>query len=574
MKKFKTRLMAILLVFPLTITGCNNNDSSNGRNDRTEIGADSESKRSKKGTKFENMVYEHMELTDYYELIDSISDLCKDEEKSDEVLKKFDKMYTMYTNMGTNCTLASLYNSIDYSDQYYIDEYEYSYEAYLEMYDKLLETARVIADSACSDAAREYWGDALYNSFTMSTTDTVVKELLLKESELIKQYTDIMYGDEIANELAINDLEPDEKEEEYDEAYLKKMNEAVAPIYIELIKVRNDIAKRYGYSSYAEYSYANSYYRDYTPQDALEYSKNVKEKIVPLFKQLYLENEVDNFEALDRHFSKMSDDKQLNILGKYLERLDTTFVDAYNYMMKYDLYNISASDTKVAGGFTVYIDGYSSPFIYNKPEGDFYDMMSLEHEFGHFYEYYVTSGYANSSIDISEIYSQSLELIYTNFYAEEFSEKVAQSAVDYTLMQRLNTIIEGCLYDEFQQIVYAMEEPTVEKINKVCCELYKEYGLIASDDGAVEEYDWIMVTHNFSQPMYYISYAVSVAPAFELWKISMEDLDKAVDIYKNMINEKESLTYTELLEKNGLVSPFEDEMLDELADTLRKYYGI
>lgn len=566
--------MAILLVFPLTITGCNNNDSSNGRNDRTEIGADSESKRSKKGTKFENMVYEHMELTDYYELIDSILDLCKDEEKSDEVLKKFDKMYTMYTNMGTNCTLASLYNSIDYSDQYYIDEYEYSYEAYLEMYDKLLETARIIADSECSDAAREYWGDALYNSFTMSTTDTVVKELLLKESELIKQYTDIMYGDEIANELAINDLEPDEKEEEYDEAYLKKMNEVVAPIYIELIKVRNDIAKRYGYSSYAEYSYANSYYRDYTPQDALEYSKNVKEKIVPLFKQLYLENDVDNFEALDRHFSKMSDEKQLNILGKYLERLDTTFVDAYNYMMKYDLYNISASDTKVVGGFTVYIDGYSSPFIYNKPEGDFYDMMSLEHEFGHFYEYYITSGYANSSIDISEIYSQSLELIYTNFYAEEFSEKVAQSAVDYTLMQRLNTIIEGCLYDEFQQIVYSMEEPTVEKINKVCCELYKEYGLIDSDDGAVEEYDWIMVTHNFSQPMYYISYAVSVAPAFELWKISMEDLDKAVDIYKNMVNEKESLTYTELLEKNGLASPFEDEMLDELADTLRKYYGI
>lgn len=574
MKKFKTRLMAILLVFPLTITGCNNNDSSNGRNDRTEIGADSESKRSKKGTKFENMVYEHMELTDYYELIDSILDLCKDEEKSDEVLKKFDKMYTMYTNMGTNCTLASLYNSIDYSDQYYIDEYEYSYEAYLEMYDKLLETARIIADSECSDAAREYWGDALYNSFTMSTTDTVVKELLLKESELIKQYTDIMYGDEIANELAINDLEPDEKEEEYDEAYLKKMNEVVAPIYIELIKVRNDIAKRYGYSSYAEYSYANSYYRDYTPQDALEYSKNVKEKIVPLFKQLYLENDVDNFEALDRHFSKMSDEKQLNILGKYLERLDTTFVDAYNYMMKYDLYNISASDTKVVGGFTVYIDGYSSPFIYNKPEGDFYDMMSLEHEFGHFYEYYITSGYANSSIDISEIYSQSLELIYTNFYAEEFSEKVAQSAVDYTLMQRLNTIIEGCLYDEFQQIVYSMEEPTVEKINKVCCELYKEYGLIDSDDSAVEEYDWIMVTHNFSQPMYYISYAVSVAPAFELWKISMEDLDKAVDIYKNMVNEKESLTYTELLEKNGLASPFEDEMLDELADTLRKYYGI
>lgn len=572
MKKFRTRLMAILLVFPLTITGCKNNDSSNGRHDRTQIGSDSESKRSKKGTKFENMVYEHMELTDYYTLIDEITDLCKDEDNSDTVLKKFDKMYTLYTDMETNCTLASLHNSIDYSDSYYIDEYAYSYEAYLEMYDKLLETARIIGESNCSEAAREYWGDALYESFTRSSDNTAVNELFLKENELIKQYTDIMYGDDTINGL-IDDVDLDEVED-YDNEYAKKINESVAPIYIELINVRNEIAKKYGYSSFVEYSYTNSYYRDYTPQDALEYCKDVKEKIVPLFDELYSDIDMDNLDALDRHFSKLSDKKQLNILGKYLERFDDTLVDAYNFMIKYDLYDIGESDTKVDGGYTVYIDGYSSPFIYNNPEEDFYDMMSLEHEFGHFYEYYITSGYAASSTDVSEIYSQALELMYTNFYSEEMSAKLATAAVDYTLMQRLDTIIEGCLFDEFQQRAYTMEDVTVEKLNSLYCELCKEYGLIEEDDESVELYDWVFVTHNYSQPMYYISYAISVAPAFELWEISLDDFDKAADIYKSMITEKESLTYTELLEKNGLKSPFDDDMLDELVDTLREYYNL
>lgn len=323
-----------------------------------------------------------------------------------------------------------------------------------------------------------------------------------------------------------------------------------------------------------EYSYTNSYYRDYTPQDALEYCKDVKEKIVPLFDELYSDIDMDNLDALDRHFSKLSDKKQLNILGKYLERFDDTLVDAYNFMIKYDLYDIGESDTKVDGGYTVYIDGYSSPFIYNNPEEDFYDMMSLEHEFGHFYEYYITSGYAASSTDVSEIYSQALELMYTNFYSEEMSAKLATAAVDYTLMQRLDTIIEGCLFDEFQQIAYTMEDVTVEKLNSLYCELCKEYGLIEEDDESVELYDWVFVTHNYSQPMYYISYAISVAPAFELWEISLDDFDKAADIYKSMITEKESLTYTELLEKNGLKSPFDDDMLDELVDTLREYYNL
>lgn len=601
MKKLTRQITAIIIALPIALSGCSNSNNSvlGDRlssislfgNNTTNDNSESSHKRNKKGTDFNDMSYTHLDMTDYNALIDDIVSLCKDDDNSEQVLKDFDNMYSIYSSMDTNCTLASIHNSLDITDQYYIDEYDYSYKTYMDMYDKLLDTASIIINSKCSDAAREYWGDDLFESFSSATSNSEVSKLLMQEKDLINQYTELMYGtdadttnipsesDDITgdNNSEHNDtpgiFNDNSDSSDYNDE-LKQKCELIGPIYINLINVRNNIAKEYNYKTYAEYSYINTYYRDYTPADSLKLCNSVKQKIVPLFSKIYSTRNQKSFDDLDTYFAKVTDRKLLDMLGSYLDTFDDSFVETFNYMKKYHLYDIEARESKAVGGFTTYINGYSSPFLFNNPDEDFYDLMSLEHEFGHFYEYYMTSGNAAASTDISEIYSQALELMYTNHYSDMLNEKYVSAAIDYTIVQRLDTIIEGCLFDEFQQKVYAMENPTVEKINKLYCSLCKEYGLIDANDPVTEAYDWIEVTHNFTQPMYYISYAVSVAPAFELWEISLKDFDKAADIYVNMVNEGSSLSYTELLEKNNLLSPFNPTMLDNLEGTLKKRYGL
>ena len=607
MKKLAKQITALLVVIPITVSGCsrtNNNELGDrlssinlfGNSNSNEDNSESSHKRNKKGTDFNNMSYTHTDMTEYNSLIDEISSLCNDSDNSNQVLKDFDSMYSIYNSMDTNCTLASIHNSLDVTDQYYIDEYNYSYETYMNMYNSLIDTATIIINSNCSDAAREYWGDELFESFSSATSNSEVSALLLKEKELLNQYTELIYNEDATSSNTNNNFDNDNNSNDnninghdntpgildngsddnisdYNDE-LKKKCELVGPIYIELINVRNSIAKAYNYKTYAEYSYVNTYYRDYTPTDVLNLCNSVKRKIVPLFSKIYSTRNQAGFDELDSYFSKVTDRKLLEMLSNYLGAFDESFVETFNYMKKYNLYDIEGRENKASGGFTTYINGYSSPFLFNNPDEDFYDLMSLEHEFGHFYEYYITSGNVAASTDISEIYSQALELMYTNHYSDMLSEKYVSSAIDYTIVQRLDTIIEGCLYDEFQQKVYSMENPTVEKINQLYCSLCKEYGLIDSNDPITEAYDWVEVTHNFTQPMYYISYAISAVPAFELWEISLKDFDKAADIYVNMVTQGSSLSYTELLEENNLLSPFNPTMLDNLESTLKKRYGL
>lgn len=47
-------------------------------------------------------------------------------------------------------------------------------------------------------------------------------------------------------------------------------------IYLKLIKIRDKIAKLYGYPNYAEYAYESTYMRDYSLDDIDEVYKEVR----------------------------------------------------------------------------------------------------------------------------------------------------------------------------------------------------------------------------------------------------------------------------------------------------------
>ena len=174
-------------------------------------------------------------------------------------------------------------------------------------------------------------------------------------------------------------------------------------------------------------------------------------------------------------------------------------------------------------------------------------------------------------LDLAEIHSQGLEMLFTQYFGDMFGESYGDAAITYELYNMLSSITEGCLYDEFQQQVYALEDPTLEEINQIYYDVASEYGY--EFGSYTTAYDWVEIPHNFSEPLYYISYAVSAFPAVQIWCLAQEDPELAAETYMDIVRSGEDYSYSETLANCGLTSPFEEGSVETMRDTICDYFA-
>ena len=140
-----------------------------------------------------------------------------------------------------------------------------------------------------------------------------------------------------------------------------------------------------------------------------------------------------------------------------------------------------------------------------------------------------------------------------------------------TLYSMLASVTEGCLYDEFQNEVYAYPgEITAEECNRIFRRLADEYGheYLGDDD---EAYDWVSVSHTFQSPMYYISYATSALAALDIFALSVKDRKKAVDLYMELTTYGLSTSFCTLLDEVGLPDIFEESTIVNITNSTADY---
>ena len=153
---------------------------------------------------------------------------------------------------------------------------------------------------------------------------------------------------------------------------------------------------------------------------------------------------------------------------------------------------------------------------------------------------------------------------------DELFGPLADAARGARLLSVLQSIISGCIEDEFQRAVYDNPDMTLAQMNALygaLVEAYRYDEIYVTSDKA-----WVEIPHTFSSPMYYISYAVSAVPALELFTRSQEDWNGTVAQYLQLISEREAYdTFAETLDAYGLIDPFEPQALGALFDTLALY---
>ncbi len=576
-----TRIVALLLALALPLSGCQAKPDSSGEADasfNTPVVQTTEQKENVPeglGDKdFSKISYERREGTTMQSLMDELEAALENGTDPEEVLDLFDEVREEAHKISEAYTLANIYNSLDTSDEYYMDELTYMQEVGSDTGDRMCTLAKAILGSDCGEAARKRWRSVdveYYEKYREMTEEQ--KALVNEEQKLIvkytKQSTEEYTVDVNGTPYTYSDLMTDDTMD-YDEFYryyvklMQDENKAMGETYLELLDVRKKIAQSYGYDSYADYAYKEVYQRDYTTHDAEILCHEVKEKIAPFYQMLY--DGTDSYN-IDTFAEELSVEEQMEMVRSYLDHVDPEMVEYFDYMVSHNLYDLDYADRKLDGGFTTFLAESREPYMFNLRSDTYYDISTLIHEFGHYNSYCVNvdTSADYSCLDLAEIASQGLELLYLDVYPDMLGDEYALEAEQYVLCNLMRSIIDGCLYDEFQREVYAMENPTLSQINRVFGKLMYEYGYY-EDDG-MEGYGWVEVPHNFQSPMYYISYAVSVIPAFEIWEMSLEDYEGACEIYKKLVSVGEVGTFKDGLREAGLSLPFEKECIDSLAQT-------
>ena len=351
----------------------------------------------------------------------------------------------------------------------------------------------------------------------------------------------------------------------------KQKNAAVAPIFTSLVQLRTQYAVSKGYKNYADYAYPNVFGRDFTTQDAQRFESYVKKYIVPVSRRFGEIASVNGELGTDRLGGLYGLDQQqtLALVQPHMNDVSSEYAKLFDYMVRNGLCDLQPSAAKLDVSFTTDLPQYHSAYIFSSPGGTLEDVSTLIHEFGHFAQACLDEGGVRC-YDVAEIDSQGLEALYLK-YADSIAGEAGGDAFRCDTASRLlRLVIQGCLFDEFQQKVYENGNMSVTEMNRLYRSLGEEYGMNFVSTGD-EAYGWVDVNHNYEQPFYYLSYATSAAASLELLTLSMDDPNGADNKYLQLVADSDDDSYCALMRRSGLPSVFEEKNVQALADRTLRY---
>lgn len=555
--------------------------------------------------KFDEWEYSRMDKADFDKIVENIDETIADTANSDAVLDIIVGMEDYINEVGRNYGIAHINSDLVADDKYWDDEVQFYSDLATDVSDAIQVNYRKIAESPCFQVLKdrvteEEWEDILdYEEMTQEQKDLDSKEteLSLKFDVLSqKEYKTTVNGkqytsEELAEEYGAGNMELAEYMTA-DAEILKLKNEEFGQLYLELVDIRNKLAKSYGYDNYADYAYDKIYERDYKPEELDEYRQGVKDYLVPFKDEMTMLIYGEHYEEMSNLYNETRTEQEcLDTLREYLPKISSDLLVSLDFMEDRKAYDLSVDSKKAPGGYTTAISGYNAPYMYNCAGGNISDMETLIHEFGHYNQmYYMTEDswyYGKTNIDLAEIHSQGLELLFMDFADDIYGDQADIMKMN-TIFQLAYAAIEGVKEDEFQYRVYTNADGiTLDDINKMYYDVSMEYGgnyaymysnsLYYAMSGYMDKgvnYDWIAIHHTFQSPMYYISYSTSVAAVFELFDVILDDRDEGIDTYLALVDKEFQDDFQETIEEVGLNNPIKTPRFDLYADDLGYAVGL
>lgn len=556
--------------------------------------------------KFNEMKYERPDYeqvkAEYTLLLDRL-EKATEPESFKEIFFKLNEVKGHIETMSTLCFVR---HSIDTRDPFYDAEQEY-WDEYQPMY-------AVFDNRLAEICVKCPFRDRLYDSipepyFLMSEASLKVfsEELIplfQQENKLVSEYSKLKASAQIEfdgktyNLASISplaeDIDPKVRKGAYD-AKLSFYSEHEADfdrIYDELVRIRDEEARRLGFSSYTEMSYLRMYRFGYDRNMVANYRNIILTKITPLADMLVKEqarrlgtDTVSYYDSamefLDGNPKPQGSMEQLvKSAQKMYHEMSRQTGEFIDLMVENELWDLESKDGKQMGGYCTSIPDYGVPFIFANSNGTSGDVDTLTHEAGHAFQYYTSSKKIPvndcqwPTMESAEIASMSMEFNAWPWMEGFFGDKADRYRYTH-LAGAVKFLPYGVLVDHFQHEVYdhpdwtpAQRKECWRKLEKMY-QPYKDYtGAPILEKGCW----WYQQGHIFENPFYYIDYTLAQVCALQFWARNQEKDEKAWSDYMTLCSLGGTKTFIELVKSCSLKVPFEDGCLDSVTEKIKEYF--
>lgn len=557
MKKRAIRLLSMLLAL-LMLTGCSSSilndqlDSAYRALQRNFISAD------RNLVPFDEMEYLRPDMSAISADFDAVNDAL-DGGDIDAVSDALDACYLDYYNFDTMYTIADIRSCQDVYDSYYADEVSWCGESFAAVQQKMED---MFYACAASDLAQELEENYFWEGFTDDYSDRsqsyyndAAVELMQRESALVSEYRALAAESAASLGETSSYMQTIRNYEKY--------NEDFARIYIELVRVRQELAAQFG-MDYEQMQYSFYFERDYTPEQAAQYVADIRSYMIPVYEEVMEASPYD-----DIYYDYLDEDELLGVLGSVTELMGGDVKAAFDFMTKYELCDVSLNSSKAAMSFQTYLSNYEAPFLFLDPYGDTEDILTLSHEFGHYVDAFVNYN-ASETIDMSECYSQAMEYLALGYYDEVLGEDEADNLRRMKLLDTLDLYVQQTSFAEFESTVYSMDpdQLSAEVLNDLSLQLARDYGYCDESRAKYYAMSWSDIAHFFEYPFYVITYPVSNDIAMQIYELSQDGGTAGLDKYNELLS-REYTGFLDNIEEAGFTSPFESGRVQRVADDMR-----
>lgn len=555
--------------------------------------------------RFKDLPYCRVDIKEYQDkqtkLINKINNTV-DHKQLKDLINTYNKNYI---DVATSTALAEVRHTIDTNDKFYADEYNYICEITPLINDISDKYNKVLLNHSKKEYLIELLGQYYFTKLEAEakTFNDSVINLLVLESKLVNQYDTIIANAKIEFDSRYNNLSQMAKYGQNLDREIRKnaaiavdnfyaQNDAeISKIYDELVKVRDQIAKKLGFKNYIELGYLRLNRTDYNADCVAKFRDLIKTKVVPIANKLYLEQakriEITDPYMYDYSLNYLDGDptpKSNNLVQeayKMYSEMSNETKEFFTFMKDNDLMDLETKPGKMSGGYCTDFLKYNSPFIFANFNNTSDDVNTLTHEAGHAFEFYYASKFIDNKALISptletcEIHSMAMEFFaypWLNYFFKEDTNKY----IHLHLTSAITFLPYAVAVDHFQHLVYENPNATSNERKEIWHKLeqiylpWRNYGECSFT--ATGTY-WYRQGHIFSSPFYYIDYALAQICALEFYLNDIDSHQDAWQKYLKLCSLGGTDSFLNLIKKVGIASPFLNETITNILSKLLPIVG-
>lgn len=555
--------------------------------------------------KFSEMKYVRPDITEVRVAAQKAVEFIADADNADEAAAAYldwDKTAGSFSTMNSLCYIR---HTINTEDKFYDGENEFFDNANPDFTECCQNVAKVMAESKFRAELEKKFGKVMFintDIFLKSFSPEIIPDMQ-EDNKLSTEYEKLIASAQIdfdGKKLTISQLtpykqSPDDKLRhaawEAESNFYKEHTADLDRIYDNMVRLRDNMARKMGFDNYVKLGYLNMCRNCYTADDVAKFRNAVVKYIVPVADRLYREQAerigvkyplVYADTAIcykdGNAVPKGTPDEILEAGKRFYDALSPEASEFFRFMLDNELMDVLSRKGKAAGGYCTELPDFESPFIYANFNGTQGDIEVITHEAGHAFAAYTCrnmrpTDLQSPTLESCEIHSMTMEF-FGWASAEDFFGNDADKFCYKHLADAIEFIPYGTMVDHFQHIVYEHPEYSPEQRIEEWKRLTGIYMPWIDLDGSPfygEGRAWQRQTHIYERPFYYIDYCLAQTVALEFWAIMQEDRDEAYARYMKLMKLGGTETFDGLVAAAGLETPFGDEALKKVAEAAVKW---